>query len=382
MAEPQFAVVVTTIGAGEFLDVYARKIAEEGLLERTTMFVIPDRKTPAALGEAVARARLAGLRIECPDLQAQERYLADLGMIGEFIPWNSDARRNIGFLMAYQSAAEVIVAVDDDNLCELPGPWLTEHSVVADPATRRRVIESASGWYNPCTLLESDPPLLYPRGYPFAQRGGPPPLTMRAVEARIDINAGLWLGVPDVDAFTHLAGPTHTTALREPSLVLAPGTWAPVNTQNSAIRRDAMAAWWFPRMGHMINGLNIARFGDILSGYFLLACARQVGGCVRFGTPLVIHRRNAHDFARDALGELPGIWITEELVAWLQRLRLSGNDYVSAYRALADELDAFAATHPSAFWTESVRFFLYETTRGMRAWAEAICLIDGRARGA
>jgi hypothetical protein len=377
MAEPRFAIVVTTIGAGEFLDIYARKLSEEGLLDRATMIVIPDRKTPPTLFEAVARARAAGFEVRCPNLAEQQAYLARLGAIGEFIPWDSDARRNIGFLLAYESGAEVIVAIDDDNLCELPGPWLGEHAVAAAPAAPHIVTRSASGWYNPCGLLETDRTEVYPRGYPYAQRDSRPALEEQTLHARIHVNAGLWLGTPDIDAFTHLEGPAEARALRGPSVTLHPDTWAPINTQNSAIRREAMPAWWFAGMGQPINGLRIERFGDILSGYFLIACARQMRGLVRFGTPPVMHRRNAHDIGRDALRELPGIWLLEDLLPWLQSLRLNGQDYAGAYLHLAEALDDFAASRPSAFWTPSALAFVAETTQGMRAWIEAIRAIDG-----
>ena len=141
-----------------------------------------------------------------------------------------------------------------------------------------------------------------------------------------------------------------------------------------------MAAWWFVGMGHRINTLAIQRFGDILSGYFLIACTRQVGGLVRFGTPPVMHRRNAHDIGKDALGELPGLWLMEDIAPWLHELSLSGRDYSEAYLALADALDEFAAGRPSAFWTDSARGFIGATTRGMRDWTQAIRTIDGRAR--
>ena len=377
MADPRFAIVVTTIGRGEFLEVYAAKLAEEGLLERTTLIVIPDHKTPRELADAVASARRSGLAIEFPDFAAQEAYLARLGSIGDWIPANSDARRNIGFLMAYELASEVIVGIDDDNLCELPGPWLAEHGIAGAPAAAHAVTASASGWYNPCALIETSPAGIYPRGFPYAQRSDTPPsLARREVHGRIDVNAGLWLGAPDVDAFTHLAGGVEAHALLG-SVVLDPNTWAPVNTQNTAIRREAMAAWWFVRMGDRINGLSVQRYGDILSGYFLVACARQAGGLVRFGTPAAMHRRNAHDHGTDALGELAGIWLTEDILPWLHELRLSGADYRECYRALADALDEFSGRRRGAFWTASALAFISATTSGMRDWAEAIRIIDG-----
>ena len=378
MTGPRSAIVVTTIGDGSFLDTYAAKIGEEGLLEGTTMFVITDRKTPAAMGDAIVRARASGLDVRCPELAEQEAWIARHGTIGDYIPWDSDARRNIGFLLAYESGADVIVAIDDDNLCELPGPWLREHAVAAAPAAEHHVTRSASGWYNPCQLLETEPAGIYPRGYPYAQREGQPLLTAQALHGRVDVNAGLWLGTPDIDAFTHLAGPVEARSLSGTPVILHPDSWGPINTQNTAIRREAMGAWWFARMGSSINGLRIERFGDILSGYFLLACAHHLGGLVRFGTPLVMHRRNAHHIGHDALHEMPGIWMMEDIAAWLHGHPLSGRNYVEAYLALADGLEEFAGTRPGAIWTDSAIEFIASTTGGMRAWSDAIRAIDGR----
>jgi len=381
MAEPTFAVVVTTIHDGAFLDVYAKKLAEEGLLDRATMVVIPDRKTPPTLTDAVARARRAGLAVDCPDLDAQDAFLRSLGRVHDIIPWDSETRRNVGSLLAYASGADVIVAIDDDNLCELPGPWLGEHAVVAGPPSPADLVGSPTGWLNPCGLLALSRSPVYPRGYPFAQRGADAPWETRHTDrVRIDVNAGLWLDDPDIDAFTRLAGPVTSNAVQGESIVLDPATWSPINTQNTAVRRAALPAWWCVRMGDAIDGLRIERFGDILGGYLLLACARAAGGHVRFGTPPVMHRRNVHDIGRDALLELPGVWLVESLAPWLRAVTLEATGYDEAYPELADALDGWAETARGPAWTTSARAFTHGVADGMRAWAEAFRVLDGRGR--
>ena len=68
-------------------------------------------------------------------------------------------------------------------------------------------------------------------------------------------------------------------------------TWTPVNTQNTALHRDAIPAYYYVRMGFPVKGMVIDRFGDIWSDYFLQRCAQQAGEVVRVGPPVADHRR-------------------------------------------------------------------------------------------
>jgi hypothetical protein len=364
-------VVVTSIGRGAFVLPYAELLAGAGELAR--LIVIPDRRTPRELYDAAAAARARGVRVVMPTPAEQERLLGRLGA-PDLIPWHSDGRRNVGYLLAWMSGAEYVVSIDDDNLPSC-ADMLARHAVVTAPPALHDVVSVPSGWFNPCDLLalERSEIRVFARGFPYARRTPEPErATTRRREAVVRVNAGLWWGDPDVDAVTRLAiGPTARAAPVE-AVVLDRDTWAPVNTQNTAVHRDALPAYWFVRMGHRLLGLEIDRFGDILSGYFVQACAKHLGHSVRFGDPVTRHERNRHGLLEDIVKELPGILLLEHLLEWLRACKLEGSSYADAYRTLSLALDEFAEDLDPAIRSVEVKGFLHDTATAMRRWLDLL----------
>lgn len=371
------SLVVTTIFDPALLDDYAANFRRFGRLDDARVFVVPDRKTPPEAYDRCARLTEEGLRVDCPDLEAQEAFLRNVGFPPGEVPYNTDNRRNVGYLMALEAGTDIIISIDDDNYCRPDEDYLAEHAVVATEAAEHDVVRSGTGWFNACSLLELDRGgTTYPRGFPYFARHRGEAVSRSPSRARVDVNAGLWLGDPDVDGITWLVDPAHATEHAGGSVVLGPDTWCAVNTQNTALRREAMAAYYFLRMGYPLQGTPIDRYGDIFSGYFVQACARAVGGAVRFGTPVAEHRRNSHDYMRDATNEWACIVILEELLPWLTELELDGSSYSEAYAALADALEAWTAGARGRIWNDATRAYFRETAATMRLWA-ATCRTIG-----
>ena len=171
-------------------------------------------------------------------------------------------------------------------------------------------------------------------------------------------------------------GPRVTAANPRP-VVLAPEVWSPVNTQNTALIREAIPAYYYIRMGFPIQGMKIDRFGDILSGYFLQKCAKHLGHAVRFGDPVAEHKRSPHNLFKDLFHELAGMVVIEDLLPWLCELKLEGSGYKEAYASLADSLCSQADRFTGFIWDDGGRDFLKETTRCMGLWLETIDRLDG-----
>ncbi len=368
-------IVVTTIFEPAWLAGYLDNLRRHGHEASVTLRIICDRKTPATVYAAAEQARRQGFQVDCPTLDEQVAYLRRLGVADDFIPWNTDNRRNIGFLRAWESGAEVLVSIDDDNYCRADCDFVGEHHVVGRKAGElagQRLAGDAA-WFNICSLLQGGHrDAIYPRGFPYRARPQPGAVATSAAGGvaprRIAINAGLWLDDPDVDAISRLAQRPRITAADDAGVLLAPETWSPVNTQNTALVRDAIPAYYYVRMGYPLQGLKIDRFGDILSGYFVQACAKHLGDLLRVGGPVADHRRTPHNLLKDLYHELAGIALIEDLLPWLQALKLEGGDYASAYAALADALDAQAERFTGFVWDEGGREFLRETAGCMRAW--------------
>ena len=365
-------IVATTIGSGEFLAPYADLILRTGAADRIRLVVIPDRRTPPGFYRAVEAARRRGVRVEAPGVDEQEELLRSLGA-EDLVPWNSDNRRNVGYLLAWMSDAELVVSIDDDNL-PVADDMLEKHAIVAAGPARQEIVSCDSGWFNPCRMLQLDPPAVtaFARGFPYGQRQREGALSTRVEEVEVRVNAGLWYGDPDVDAITRLALRPQVEPSPVGSLVLDRGTWAPVNSQNTALHREALPAYWFVRMGQRLFGGAIDRFGDIFSGYFLQACAKHLGHGVRFGDPVADHRRNDHVVLEDLSVELPGIRSLEYLAEWLRELRLEGAGYAEAYRSLSHALDEAAEEHELVAAEPGARAFLHETATSMRRWLDLL----------
>ena len=73
--------------------------------------IIGDLKTPHSLYDALVK-HYNGY-VEYLDPKKQEDLYPELSSI---LGWNTIQRRNIGFLYAYKSGAEIIATVDDDNI--------------------------------------------------------------------------------------------------------------------------------------------------------------------------------------------------------------------------------------------------------------------------
>ena len=368
------AIVVTTIHAPCFLPGYLREVHECRLGHTVSFFIIPDRETPASVYEAAREAAERGFDVRCPDEAEQTGFVRRLGLPSDFIPWNSDNRRNVGYLMALDAGCDVLISIDDDNFCLPDSDFVRGHEVVgrnaADP-----VVSSSDGWFNICSLLKTDVPVeTFPRGFPYFARGRERVVTSTRLARPpvVAVNAGLWLDDPDVDAVSRLALGPKITELAQQSVILGRDVWSPINTQNTALTRDAAAAYYYVRMGHAIEGLTIDRFGDILSGYLLQKCAKHLGEAVRFGTPAVNHKRTPHNLLKDLYHELAGIALVEEFVPWLIEKPLEGSAYPEAYACLADHIASAAPRFKGFLWDNGGRDFLLATAARMRLWLNAV----------
>jgi len=115
----------------------------------------------------------------------------------------------------------------------------------------------------------------------------------------------------------------------------------------------------------------IDRYGDIFSGFFVQACMHHLGQRIRVGTPLVDHRRNSHNYLRDAAAELACIMVLENLTEWLPEVKLSGSTYTEAYLSLAEAMDEQVERFDGSVWTDPTRAYFHQVTYCMRHWVRA-----------
>ena len=292
------AIVLTTIRIPELLIGYMDNLEKYEYNDDVGFIIIGDRRTPhKAINRLVEVIRKRGHSAEYWDPARQRRWLIRFPNLSKIIPWNSDCRRNIGYLLAHMQEAEIIIALDDDNFVTADD-YYGGHSVVGDVKSLT-TISSANKWFNPCSMLEtSHGHTIYPRGFPYSRRWKDK-VTSNHSSGRIVLNMGLWTGTPDADAITHLNEPVTIKGLKSEQVMLAPGTFCPINTQNTAFHKDILPCYYYVLMGAQIGGLKLDRYGDIWSGYFAKKVIDQVGDRVSIGKPLTDHRRNIHDLFKD-----------------------------------------------------------------------------------
>ncbi len=372
-------IVVTTIFEPAWLEGYLSNIDVHGRREEVTVRIICDRKTPASVYTAAAAARDRGFRVDCPDLDEQAAYQRTLG-IDDLIPWNTDNRRNIGFLRAWESGADVLISIDDDNYCRGEVDYVGEHHVVGE---RARDLENHMGvedgeWFNICTLLDIEPSApVYPRGFPYNARG-PEHEAMLAPADTVDpdaivaVNAGLWLVDPDADAITRLALAPRVRAASSTAVLIGASTWTPVNTQNTGLLRAAIPAYYYVRMGYEFardEDRSLRRHPVRLLPPGLCQAPRAHRPR---GFTVVDHRRTPHNLFIDLHQELAGVVLLEDFVPWLKDLPLQGSTYAETYAVLAEQLEVAAPSFRGMVWDEGGREFLVDTARCMRTWLRTI----------
>lgn len=362
--------VMTTVALPAVLESYASNAARFGRTGQVEAIVIGDRKTPAASAEYLAALfRRWGFRAEYVGVDAQRRWLARYPELDRIIPYDSDNRRNIGFLMALERGCDILLSIDDDNYCA-GEDFYAAHSV-AGSVVKGPVISSRTGWFNIGSMLESEPAVpFFPRGFPVSKRNGAAGVRSAVRAVPVDVNAGLWIEDPDIDAAARLTHPIKTTRLKSGPVILGPAAHSPINTQNTAVARDAAAAYYYVIMGHDLGGAKLDRYGDIWSGFFLKKCADHLGRFCMVGRPLARHIRNRHDLFVDLQQELYGMMLTDPLVDILCSLKLAGGTYAETYRDLSRKLEKAIAESDHPYFTPAARRCFRKICSNMRIWTD------------
>jgi hypothetical protein len=286
------------------------------------------------------------------------------------LPWKSDVRRNIGYLYAAGHVrAETIISIDDDNYAMPDSDYIDWHSVVGivPPVN---TVSSANHWLNNCYLLDTEyPELIVPRGFPTERISGATFDWGHKNTRKVVANGGLWTVAPDVDAFTNILIAPNVTKMRFPvsQVVLAPDTWCPLNSQNTAFARRVLPAFFFWPQRFMYKGSLVDRYGDIWMGLAVERVAQHMGEAVSYRMPLVAHIRNKHNYASDLRAESGGVEMNNYVAQWLTEAPIPRNcdTYGTAYLALMSEV---AARAQDTFPAETGEYFAR-----MVQWAETWC---------
>ena len=320
------AIVTTTINVPIVIEKYIKDAIKYGY--KDSVFIIRgDKKTPSGAKAYCQKiAKKYKYQIYFLDVSDQVRYLKKYPELAEHLVYNSIQRRNIGILMAYEMNYDIIITIDDDNLC-YENNFIGQHRIISQ-VKKLDAYSSLTGWFNVCDFLtEKNRYKFYHRGFPVAQRWRKDYKTShKKISGEVVVNAGLWLDDPDIDAITRLAVPIKVTGLSNAKInhfTLGNGTWSPFNSQNTAFAKKIIPAYFLSPY--------IGRYDDIWASYIIVTIANHLRNLITFGRPLVVQERNVHNYLKDLDKELTGMALSDKFCDYLREINFTGETYQECF---------------------------------------------------
>lgn len=363
-------IVTTTIHIPRLLTEYARNARRFGH-DDVDFIVIGDRKSPPETSEF---CRTVDRIAPCAylDIAAQEKPMSGLRELWRHIRFDCIQRRNIGMIEAWRGGADVAITIDDDNFVTSQD-FVGRHGI-AGTSPEMTAYASTTGWLDVCDFLAADGGVrFFHRGYPGKMRMAEPFVTTQRARRRIAVNAGFWLDNPDIDAITRMDRQPVVRGFRPGwtgNITLEPGTWSPFNSQNTALARDVIPAYFLSPY--------IGRYDDIWASYIVSRIAEHLGDAIAFGEPLVRQERNPHDLWKDLDAERNGMILTDDFCAALRAIPLAGGTYHQCFGEIAG---ALAEAWPEGRgWSESQREWRAKLIEGMQLWHQAFETLMGVGR--
>jgi Reversibly glycosylated polypeptide len=355
----RIAIVTTTINIPVLLRAYAENACYYGHSD-VDFIVIGDRKSPPETADFCQT--IPHYPCHYLDIPAQKDYLGRFPDLWTHLRFDSIQRRNIGILLAYQRGAEVVITIDDDNFV-MQQDFVGIHGAVGS-VREMNSLGSTSGWFDVCSFFDVDDGVrFYHRGYPWKMRWTEQShfVASSRLTRRIAVNAGLWLDNPDIDALTRMDRQPVVRGLHLPNgenFALHRGTWSPFNSQNTALLREAIPAYFLSPY--------IGRYDDIWASYIISRIADHMNDAIVFGSPVVRQDRNPHNLWKDLDVERNGMIMTDDFCAALRSIPLTGKTYHDCFGELIHGLTTTWAEGPE--WTDSQKEWRSRLLEGMSIW--------------
>ena len=292
----QIAIVITSIAFDH--NNVLQKIAQESQARELYFTVIGDEISPLEFDlegcDFYSIARQEVLELSFPKICPKRHY----------------ARKNIGYLLAIQQGAEIIIETDDDNF---------PYESFWEKRERTQTVSSIAnlGWCNVYKYFTDAN--IWPRGLPLDEVNSqslPDWDTLETTLANCPIQQGLANDNPDVDAIYRLILPLPQSFNNNRRIALASGSWCPFNSQNTTWWADAYPLLYLPAYCSF-------RMTDIWRSFIAQRIAWENGWSVLFHQPTVYQERNQHNLMRDFQEEIPGYIHNKAIGQTLENLKLT-----------------------------------------------------------
>lgn len=264
------------------------------------MIIVGDKKTPHEDYRSLSKKfqdKVVYLSPKDQELKYPE--------ISNFLGWNTVQRRNIGFIEAYNSGAEIFATVDDDN--EPYDNW--GENLYIGKETEVDFYHTKNVCFDPVSVTNY--PHLWHRGFPsedlqtrrqntFAGKKKITPLVQSDFED----------GDPDIDAMCRITN-ARPIVKWDVSTPFACNKFAPFNSQNTFLHRKCMKFYSMINMSCKSG----YRMDDIWGAYLLQYFMKEFMPFVVFTPPSVYQDRNDHNFVLDLEQEIMGYHKTKKLLS-------------------------------------------------------------------
>lgn len=274
--------VITSINSPTSgIQAIANRAQQSGFL----VIVVGDRKTPGDW-------QCEGVQFLSVELQEKLPYA-----LTKLLPWNTYARKMLGYLAAFGEGATWVRETDDDN--HPYDAFFEEPSV----GTVCRIPLNTHDWLNVYTLFTHRN--IWPRGYPLDLVGasfhGEDVQFVESMSRGTLVFQALADGDPDVDAIYRLVAPdtSSVTFERRMPVALPAGTWSPFNSQATTWPRSLLPLMYLPSTCSF-------RMTDIWRSYVAQRLMPSLEATLVVTPATVFQERNEHDLMRDFEQEIEG----------------------------------------------------------------------------
>lgn len=248
--------------------------------------------------------------------------------LAKILPERHYSRKNLGYLVAMNRGADIIVETDDDNFPRKKF-WDARNREQKVPVLKD------SGWVNSYKYFTSA--TIWPRGFPLELIQQPVPhiSEFEAMKALCPIQQGLADDNPDVDAVFRLVYPLPQTFNQNMQLALGQDSWCPFNSQNTTWFKEAFPLLYLPSFCSF-------RMTDIWRSFIAQRICWANDWQILFHGPTVWQERNEHNLLKDFSDEVVGYLNNASMCEMLANLELFPGvenlpkNLLICYRALID----------------------------------------------
>lgn len=268
--------------------------ANESTVREIPFILIGDTKSPLVFD-----------LIGC-DYYSVERQKSLLFKLSKILPYKHYSRKNIGYLIAIQKGAEVIIETDDDNY-PTNEFWEPRKNKV------NAYLINDKGWVNIYKYFSKNH--IWPRGFALDHILDPLPKLENKSIIYCPIQQGLADDNPDVDAIYRLTLPLPITFIKSDSIAISNNSICPFNSQNTTWFKEAFPLLYLPSFCNF-------RMTDIWRSFVAQRIARTCNWSILFHNSTVTQIRNDHNLMTDFNDELSGYINNTSIVNQLNLLKL------------------------------------------------------------